>query len=263
MSDDSGASVSDISSENQSFEERIRIKKSHSKTVTFSRKLSCSSQIYLQEIGAAETTLLEIQNEESREYEKFAQVWKECELIERIYQQVVQYVDCTKLQMKTSHQLSVLLNHLTLRENYLTEDMSRSLKNLCQDPELDSWNKVNSKIYDFMENFDAMKELKQKFDDDKNNYEIALKNFKMVLEFMSLNLKDLDKLKKQFEHVLWDYQHSRCLLFKNMTQVKERSLQFLGEICGVLDRKTGESNVLNGQQSSLFRDIENALSTYR
>lgn len=263
MSDDSGASVSDISSENQSFEERVRIKKSHSKTVTFSRKLSCSSQIYLQEIGAAETTLLEVQNEESSEFEKFSQVWKECELIERIHQHVVQYVDCTKLQMKTSHQLSVLLNTLTLRENCLTENMSINLKDLCQEPELESWNTINSNVYNFMETFDKMKELKRKFDDDKNNYDIALKNFKMVLEFMSINLKDLDKLKKQFENVLWDYQHSRCLLLKHMMQVKERGLQFLGEICGVLDRKNEDCKILNGQQSSVFRDIENAFSTYR
>ncbi|KAL3288230.1 hypothetical protein HHI36_002679 [Cryptolaemus montrouzieri] len=261
MSDDSGASVSDNSSENQSLEESIRIKKTLSKTVTFSRKLSCSSQVYLREIDATEATLLEIQCEESKEYEHFASLWKECELLEQIFQHFIQYLDCVKLEMKTTNRLSVLLNTLTLRENCLTENMSKNLKDLCQEPNLGVWNDLSSNIYSIMENFDSIREFKRKFEDDKNNYEIALKNFKMVLEFMSINLKDLEKLKKQFEKVLWDYQHSRCLLMKNMMQLKRDSMEFLGTVSGNIGKKNEDSMALRSQLGYLLGDLENAIDS--
>ncbi|KAK9892146.1 hypothetical protein WA026_018345 [Henosepilachna vigintioctopunctata] len=256
MSTDSVTSASDNSSEALSFEERIKIRKSHSRTITLSRRSSRSSDACLREIRATESNLLEIQIEESKEYEYFSSLWKDCEWLEEIFRHIIQYVDCVKLQTKATNRLSIAFNNLILRENCLTEKMSGALRDLCCDPVIDPWNNIKTNIYDFMKTFEQIKDHRSKFDEDKNNYEIAMKNFKTVLEVMNISMKELDKLMNQFEQVLWQYQHSRCLLIRNMQETKEIGLRFLGNVCGLMNRENKATEVRGVKFNDLLENLE-------
>lgn len=259
MSDDTTES-SDITVEalKNAFTESIKIKKKRSKCVTFSRKLPCHTQEYLAEINATETILLDIQIEENRCLEQHYILWQRYRLQEQVLVHIMQFIDAFKLELKASQILATLLNSLTLRENFMNENLSKVVRKFDKGPEFDSWNHVKSNIQRFVESFESIEKLNNEFEDRKRDYEMALKNFKTILEFMDLNPKDIVKLKYQFEGVLSKYQQSRCILDQSLTQLVDKNTIFLGEVCGLIGRQYEQQSDFKNNFSSLLDNIKSA-----
>lgn len=172
------------------------------------------------------------------------------ELVENLLDHVLQYLDCMILEIKSSLRFTQVLNTYVVHENKINGQVSEALKKLCERPELESLEDIKSKLFVSLNRYDHIKQLKQEHDQRKHDYKLALKNFKIILEVMNINEKSLSKLRQQFEEVLMNYKHARCILNQELPFILSERTKVLADCLKLLGR---ECDVWGGNRLDLSR----------
>lgn len=177
-------------------------------------------------------------------------------LVEVIMEHVLNHIDCVMLEIKSASRLSTWLNTYSVHEQCVTEQIAPTLKRLNENYDLSTFEGFKAKLLTILnDNNSNVKKLYNEFNDRQSNYKLALKNFKIILEILNVNEVSLRKLKQQFDEVLMDYQHCRCILDQELpyaiverTKVLADCLTFLG---AEYDRLADRRSDLGG----LFKDV--------
>lgn len=217
-------------------EEYVRIKKRSSKSVTFSRKHLWDPDELLARRQKLELMLSRTQIEESHSVDHHNELQSRFDRIKAVLEGIVHYVDCVRLEVQSSHRLCKVLNDLVVNDAHflVTDTLTSVIRKLLESTKFENTNSISTKIYSIL---DADKDLENLFDDydcRKRDFNTGLLNFKILLENMNLNGKELQRLQCQFEDVLLKFQHSRCLLDQELPQVTDKRLQVLMECLGTL-----------------------------
>ncbi|KAG5866799.1 hypothetical protein JTB14_010515 [Gonioctena quinquepunctata] len=174
------------------------------------------------------------------------------DLLETLLDHILQHVECFLLEAKSSIRLVHILNVYGLHENRIDEPVAESLKKLCEKPDFEILEEIKTKLFVSLNHYEHIKEFRQEYDKRKNDYKLALKNFKIILEVMNINRKTLTKLRKQFDEVLINCQHCRCVLNQEMPfilterkKILDECLKLLGDEYGVwVGHRVDLSNLL-------------------
>lgn len=229
-----------------SCEEYVKIKKSSSKSVTFGKKHKCDQEELATRRQKLEMMLSRIQMEEAQSMESHNELQMRFDRVEGVLEAVLNYVDCVRLETQAAHKLCRSLNGLIMNERAftVTEAMTHVLKMLCEPNKLEDHASAKTKIYAAL---DSTRDLENLFDEyslRKRDFNTGLLNFKMLLENMTLNHKELDRLQRQFDDVLLNFQHSRYMVDQELPRATACRLQVLAETMtslGVDLEKTGEN----------------------
>lgn len=242
-------------------EEYVKIKKSSSKSVTFGKKHFWDPDVLSARRQKLELMLSHTQIQESQSMERHNDLQARFDRIEGVLEALLHYIDCIKLEMRSSYRLCQLLNSLVVNERSIvvTESLSQLIRKLCDTSKFDETNAMKAKIYSALE---ASKEMEHLFDDynsRKRDFNTGLLNFKILLENMNLSMKELDGLQHQFDDVLLAYQHSRCLVDQELPRVTSTKLSVLIECFAEL--ATDLSKIVSNRSdlASLFRSVESCL----
>lgn len=134
-------------------------------------------------------------------------------LLEALGEDLLSHIDCVTLEVKSSSRLSQTLNSFALQEQCVDEQISSTLKQLHNSYELTTLERFKRQLLMILNDDNGhVKKLYGEFQERLSNYKLALKNFKIILEILNVNEDSLKKLKQQFDEVLMDYQHCRCIL---------------------------------------------------
>lgn len=140
-------------------------------------------------------TLTKWQIEENSFYLKYKSIWDEYKLLRQNLECIYHYFTCIKLTAKATKEMADMITNLGIRES--TE--------LFQEIQNDNF---EQEVLEVIHN-NEIKTSWDKFEQCKKNYNIATKNFKILLEIMDFTFDDLYKLKKQFDDVFLEYQHAK------------------------------------------------------
>ncbi|KAJ8963382.1 hypothetical protein NQ318_018859 [Aromia moschata] len=258
----------EVKNSKRPYEHCISINKKTSKSVL---RFYCEEDAFNRRFEDIKMELASVQVEESVASEQHKALCEKYDLLETLLEHILQHIDCLTLEIKSSNRLSLLLNTFAIHENRITEKISDSLKKMCERPDFDILEEIKTKLIIALNNCDNIKQLRLECEQRRNDYNLAMKNFKIILEVMDINDKSLNKLKQQFDDVLTNYQHCRCILSREMPFVLEERRKILEECLSVGGIEfeewggsqvgTGESNeesgnVTNSRQLDAFESLE-------
>ncbi|RZC37199.1 hypothetical protein BDFB_011341 [Asbolus verrucosus] len=141
-------------------------------------------------------TLRKWQIDENSFHLRNKSIWEEYELFRKNLQCIYHYFVCVKLTAKAAKELANMIINLgglerntEAFEEIDNDTMEQSILELIQDNEIRaSWIELGA---------------------CKKDYDIATKNFKILLEIIDFSWEDLNKLKQQYDDVFLKYQHAR------------------------------------------------------
>nr|CAH7741665.1 unnamed protein product [Callosobruchus chinensis] len=182
------------------------------------------------------------------------------DLLETVLEHVLQHAECVMLEVRSANRLALVLNSFAVRENYANEAVSAALSNLCRSPGLELLEDIRTKLFVCLNGHEKIRKLRQEYERRRNNYNLALKNFKIILEVINVSDTSLVKLKKQFDDVLENFQQCRRVLDEKLpsalterTKVLKESMTMLGGECSIWGRHRSEL-------SSLLRKLGSTVS---
>lgn len=204
-------------------EEYVKIKQSSSKSVTFGKKHCWDTDELSTRRQKLELMLSRTQVEEASVMERHNELQARFERVEAVLDALLHYIDCIKLEIGSSYRLCHLINNLVVNEKsaVVKDSLIQLIKKLCNEIGFDENSAIKTKIY---ESLNASKELEglfEKFESTRRDFNTGLLNFKILLENMNLSKKQLERLQRQFDSVLLNYQHSRCLLDQELPFITE------------------------------------------
>lgn len=261
-------------------EEYVKIKKSSSKSVTFGKKHCWDTDELSTRRQKLELMLSRTQVEEAGVMERHNVLQARFDRVEAVLDALLHYIDCIKLEIGSSYRLCHLINNLVVNEKsaVVKDSLIQLMKKLCVDTGFDENCAIKTKIY---ESLNATKELEglfEKYECTKRDFNTGLLNFKMLLENMNLSKKQLERLQRQFDSVLLNYQHSRCLLDQELPTVTETHMQILiecfsevsSDLLKIITHRKDLVTLFGGLQDALksscdiraIKDGGNPLTTY-
>ncbi|XP_030765178.1 uncharacterized protein LOC115889339 isoform X2 [Sitophilus oryzae] len=156
--------------------------------------------------------LVNVQLEEAEALEQHRILRNNYALLEVVLEHIMSHLECVIIEIKSSSRLAHFLNLYCVQERCLDEETSSLLKKLNQINNVSSLEALKTQLICTINNRDHIKILNEQFEEKYNNFRLALKNFKIILEILNVHNDSLSKLKKQFKEILMDYQHCRCIL---------------------------------------------------
>lgn len=244
-------------------EEYVKIKKSSSKSVTFGKKHCWDTDELSTRRQKLELMLSRTQVEEASVMERHNELQARFDRVEAVLDALLHYIDCIKLEIGSSYRLCHLINNLVVNEKsaVVKDSLVQLIKKLCVDTSFDESSAIKTKIY---ESLNATKELEglfEKYECTKRDFNTGLLNFKILLENMNLSKKQLERLQRQFDSVLLNYQHSRCLLDQELPFVTEARMKVLVECFGVLSSDLSKVASHRKDVVGLFGGLQDALKS--
>lgn len=242
-------------------EEYVKIKKSSSKSVTFGKKHCWDSDELSTRRQKLELMLSRTQVEEAGVMERHNVLQTRFNRVEAVLDALLHYIDCIKLEIGSSYRLCHLINNLVINEKsaVVKDSLIQLVKKLCVDTGFDGSGAIKTKIY---ESLNATKELEglfEKYECTKRDFNTGLLNFKILLENMNLSKKQLERLQRQFDSVLLNYQHSRCVLDQELPFITETRMQVLIECLGELSNDLSKVATHRKDLIGLFGGLQEVL----
>lgn len=242
-------------------EEYVKIKKSSSKSVTFGKKHCWDSDELSTRRQKLELMLSRTQVEEANVMERHNELQTRFDRVEAVLDALLHYIDCIKLEIGSSYRLCHLINNLVVNEKsaVVTDSLIQLIKKLCVDTAFDENNATKTKIYETLNATKDLEGLFEKYESRRRDFNTGLLNFKILLENMNLSKKQLDRLQRQFDNVLLNYQHSRCLLDQELPYLTDKRMNVLVECFGELSADLQKVSSNRQDLSGLFGGLEEAL----
>ncbi|KAH1001042.1 uncharacterized protein LOC109545543 [Dendroctonus ponderosae] len=185
----------------------------YSSSFVLPRKAAFHDLLFEEQCEGLKIELATVQLEESSALEQHRMLIESYNMLEALGDDLLNHIDCVSLEVKSSSRLSLTLNSFAVREQCMDEQISSNLKQLHSSYELSTLERFKRQLLMILnDNNCNVKKLYGEFQERQSNYKLALKNFKIILEILNVNDDSLKKLKQQFDEVLMDYQHCRCIL---------------------------------------------------
>ncbi|XP_066249517.1 uncharacterized protein [Euwallacea similis] len=157
--------------------------------------------------------LANIQLEESENFEQHKELMESYNLLEAILEHLLNHIEYTVLEIKSATRMCSLLNMYLVPKRCIDEKISSTLKKLTETYPSTTLNGLKGKLLTTLNDDNGeIKRLQGEVLEKQRNYSLALKNFKIILEILNVNDNSLRKLQQQFDEVLMDYQHCRCIV---------------------------------------------------
>ncbi|XP_076268827.1 uncharacterized protein LOC143201577 [Rhynchophorus ferrugineus] len=186
--------------------------------------------------------LINVQVEESVALERHMMLYTQYNLQETVIEHILNNIESIILEIQSSNRLHHYLNLYCLQEKYLDDNLSTYLAKTRSTPDLSTLETTKNNLLVALNRDDRIKTLKADFEQKYNNFKLALKNLKIILEILNVQNDCLDKLKRQFHEVLIEYRQCRRLLDKELPfgiaergKLLSNSLSSLGESYGGLN----------------------------
>lgn len=241
-------------------EEYVKIKKSSSRSVTFGKKHCWDADELATKRQKLEMMLSRTQAEEASVMERHNELQGRFDRVEAVLDALLHHIDCVKLEIGSSYRLCHLINSLVVNEKsaVVTDSLIQIIRKLCADSTFDENAATKTKIYEALSATKELEGLFEKYDSRKRDFNTGLLNFKILLENMSLSKKQLEKLQRQFDTVLLNYQHSRCLLDQELPFVTNRRMQVLVDCFGEMSSDLLKVASRRHDLAGLFGGLEEA-----
>lgn len=242
-------------------EEYVKIKKSSSKSVTFGKKHCWDSDEMSTRRQKLELMLSRTQVEEANVMERHNELQARFDRVEAVLDALLHYIDCVKLEIGSSYRLCHLVNNLVVNEKsaFVTDSLMQLIKKLCVETPFDENGATKTKIYETLNATKDLEGLFEKYESRRRDFNTGLLNFKILLENMNLSKKQLDRLQRQFDTVLLNYQHSRCLLDQELPYLTDKRMSVLVECFGEMSADLQGVASNRSDLAGLFGGLEEAL----
>ncbi|CAH1364825.1 unnamed protein product [Tenebrio molitor] len=167
-------------------------------------------------------TLTKWQIDENSFYQRYKADRVEYEQLKRNLECIYHYFACVKLTAKAAKELADVITNLGVQQGSIdafeeieNDSLEQNVLELIHDNEIRAfWSELENR---------------------KKDYDIATKNFKILLEIIDFSGEELDKLKKQYDDVFLKYQHARSeverelpVLLEKMKEIFHNSMHWLG-----------------------------------
>lgn len=242
-------------------EEYVKIKKSSSKSVTFGKKHCWDSDELSTRRQKLELMLSRTQVEEANVMERHNELQARFDRVEAVLDALLHYIDCVKLEIGSSYRLCHLINNLVANEKsaVVSDSLIQVIKKLCVDTTFDESSATKTKIYETLNATKELEGLFEKYESRRRDFNTGLLNFKILLENMNLSKKQLERLQRQFDNVLLNYQHSRHVLDEELPYLTNKRIDVLVECFG--DLSTDLQKVASNRHdvAGLFGGLKEAL----
>lgn len=241
-------------------EKYVKIKKSSMKHVIVSRS-SCweIDELSIQR-QKLEMQLSHCQMEESVNMDRHAVLQMKFDRMENTMSAFLFFLDCLELEEKASFRLCQQLNGLIVRENsvVITENLSELVKNLCS-KKISNTYVVKENLRKVLDVNQDLENLMADYNDKKLKFTTASQNYKLLLQSASLSISQLEKLQTQFDTILLDFQHSRCLLDQELPTAIAHRLEILLNSFAELHSDLQKIVSDRADLSSLLKHLETCL----
>lgn len=164
-------------------------------------------------------------------------------------------IDCTLLEIKASTRVVSSLNTYSIKNQHIDGKTSLTFKRLMENHDMTTLDCFKDKLLTMLNDNSAPKNVYAEFEERQSNYKLALKNFKIILEILNVNEESLRKLKRQFDEVLMDFQHCRCILDQQLPFAIAERTEVLAECLICLGDKYDTFADKRKALAVLFKDI--------
>lgn len=164
-------------------------------------------------------------------------------------------IDCTSLEVKASTRVVSALNTYSIKNQHIDGKTSLTFKRLMEKHCMTTLDCFKEKLLSMLNDNSAIKNVYAEFEERQSNYKLALKNFKIILEILNVNDESLRKLKQQFDEVLMDFQHCRCILDQQLPYAIAERTEVLAECLSCLGKEYDTFADKKKAIAVLFKDI--------
>lgn len=175
------------------------------KTVKFSNQ----KMINRQEISFRRQQMFlnfsKLQVDESFSIDFHRNLYAKFERTESILNALQQYVDCLNLELKASYRLCSEISGLVVNDNSIkmTEDVLNLIKTLCQSQLIDGNNSITNTILSSLQIDQDITHSTKEYDRRKKDFNIATRNFRLLLNECEFNVPQMEILQRQYEGILF------------------------------------------------------------
>ncbi|KAF5286623.1 hypothetical protein FQR65_LT12501 [Abscondita terminalis] len=241
-------------------EKYVKIKKSSMKHIIVSRSSCWDIDELSTKRQKLEMQLSHCQIEESINIDRHTVLQMKFDRMENIISALLFFLDCIELEEKASYRFCQQLNGLIVSEKSIkvTDDLSDLVKNLCN-KKMCNTNMVREHLRNVLEVKTEFENLIVDYNNKKSNFTTASHNFKLLLQSPSLSMAQLEKLKRQFDTILLDFQHSRCMLDQELPTAIANRMEILLNSFGELGTDLQKIASDRADLSSLLKHLETCL----
>ncbi|GJQ76682.1 hypothetical protein Trydic_g15537 [Trypoxylus dichotomus] len=248
--------ATDISKNNLD-KRRMKPVKATIKNVTFSPRTNVDEEDIAASRQKLEFNLTNVQIEESLSTEFHKNLQQRFDKVENALDALSQYVDAVCLEMKACYRLCQQLNSLINEKSFkVNENMGKLTTKICKDTDLSFQYQIKEKIYMIVQDKEELNNLLAEYNNRRTDFKVASENFKILLDTANLNIKQMNKLQKQYDKILANYQHSRYMLDKYIPgEISQRIsvlLNCLSEFADDLERMASERT----DMSQMFQHLQ-------
>lgn len=203
------------------------------KNVTFSPRTNVDEDDITLRRQKLEFNLTNVQVEESLSTEFHKSLQQRYDRVEGALDALSQYIDAVCLEMKACYRLCQQLNFLVNEKSFkVNECMGKLTKQVCKDTDLSFHYQIKEKIFMILQNKSEFTNLLTDYNNRRTDFKVASQNFKILLNTANLNIKQMDKLQRQYDKILANYQHSRYILDKYIPdEISQRIGVLLNCLC--------------------------------
>lgn len=150
-----------------------------------------------------------------------------------VLDQLLVYVECVMVEIKYRKVLTIMSTGLPAHDEQINEQISRYLSR-CEPKDMNTLAEVKIKVLLCLISLEDMSKVRKECDQREYEYQLALKNFKIILNAMDIPNGSLELLKDQFDEVLHKYQDQRSVLDKEISQKIHDTMKVFSECLGLL-----------------------------
>lgn len=156
--------------------------------------------------------LARIQLEESNLNEKYKTLTEQYDLIELLLEHTLQHIECLLLTFRSTSRISNTLDKYIMAQQFSSDILKESVSILNKTRNYGLLKEIKGKLFAALQRHEHINQLRDEYTIRKKNYDLAMKNFKIILEVMRINENTCKKLKSQLDDVLMSYQNCHSIL---------------------------------------------------
>lgn len=164
------------------------------------------------------------------------------DVLKQVLEHLLNYVECILLDKKHTNRLSMTMHAFALNDNVLKDTISHQFLPFCEPPDVSVLEEVKVKLLLTLINLENVSKSRIACQQKEHEYQLAAKNYKIILEVVKLSDTALDDLKKQFDLILGNYQQVRNMLDNELPDYMKETTnvfcQCVGLLCGEMELQT-------------------------
>ncbi|KYB26746.1 hypothetical protein TcasGA2_TC033655 [Tribolium castaneum] len=209
----------------QEIENRFEIKYESFSVETFEEIEEPDPECLTNEKTNLALTLTKWQIEENCCYSKHKATWDEYEALKKSMECMYHYFTCVKLTAKATKEMADVVVNLRGGSSEVFHEIEND--------------RFEEQVLELIHNSEVQTSWDE-FERCKRNYDIATKNFKILLEIIDFSWEDLNKLKRQYDDVFLSYQHAQSEVERQLPALLAKMKVIFHNGLGLLGTNVGE-----------------------